>query len=252
MALGLFALGVAEVLVDVAEDIVGGTGAKLEEDVALGGSDGERFADRFATLGDDGVDGDIAFERERDPAIHGAVVAEDPGFRIAGSAAAESAESRNLGISFVPLLEPVLDVQRKGIEEREPGLDLRGSDAGFLRPELRAGSGLDHVLVEGEGGGAGAGQREEQERETGAVLLLLGAADEADTAAADQRGHLAVNADELEEVAGLGGVIGRDEDEAEGGGAGELLPQLNGSLTDDDFIERAGHQPRSRELRHAL
>jgi hypothetical protein len=144
----------------------------------------------------------------------------------------------------------VLNVEGKGIEEGEPTLRLRGRDAGFLRPELRPGSRLDHVLVEGESGGAGAGQRKKQQGKPGAVLLLLRGAHQADAAATDQGRNLAVNAHELEEIGRLRGVIRRDENKAESRRPGKLLAQLYGRLTDDGFVERAGHQPRSRELGH--
>ncbi len=213
----LLALGVAEFLVDVAEHLVGGARAEGVEDVFLGVRDGERLADRLAALGDDGVHGDVALERDGHAAGHDAVVAEDPRFGLAGDAVGHAAEDGHARVRGVPLLEPELDVERKRIEENEPGLDVGGLEPGAAMPVLGAVGGLDGVLREMDGRGLGAGQRHHHEREAGAVLLLPAGADEAGAAAADERGHVAVDADELEQVGRLVGVIGRDEDQAEGG-----------------------------------
>ena len=64
-------------------------------------------------------------QRERHSARHHAVVAKNPGFRIARHAAGHAAKNRHVRISLVPLLEPDLDVERKRIEENQPRLHVR-------------------------------------------------------------------------------------------------------------------------------
>jgi hypothetical protein len=198
------------------------------------------------------VDGDVALQRNGHSAGHDAIIAKDPGLRVARHTAGEAAENGHVRISLVPLLEPGVLIERKGIEENQPTLDVGRFQAGHLVPIAGAGGGLDDILRERKGAGLACRQREEHEREAGAFLLLLRAPDQSRAAATDERGHMAVDADELEQVRCFVRVVGRDKNEAEGGLAAELLAQLRGGVANHSLIERAGHQPRSCEVGHPL
>ncbi|MEJ0000187.1 MAG: hypothetical protein WDO13_14070 [Verrucomicrobiota bacterium] len=83
---------------------------------------------------------------------------------------------------------------------------------------------------------ARAPARHQHERKAGAFLLLLRAPDQAGAAAADERRDVPVNADDLEQVGGVLGVIRRDEDKAERGLAVDLLAQLCRRLAQDALV----------------
>ena len=250
MAAGLFALGIAQFLVDVAQDFIGGTRTEGEQDVAIGLGDGEGFANRFTALGDDGVDSDLTLEREGDASGDDAVIAKDPGIGIAGKATGIAAKNRDVGIGLVPLLEPGFDGDGEGIGEDEPGFDVGGLEPGFVPPIFGGGAGLDVVLSKPEGGDLAAGRRDEHEGKAGAFFLFLREADESGAGATDERGDVAVDADEFEEFLGFFRVIGRGEDDAEGGLVVEFAAELGGELANGRLVKGAGDQSRCCECRH--
>jgi len=221
------------------EDFIGGAVGDFMDQLAIDFCQRPSFTDGRAALRNDAVEFDVASDGEGNAAfLENVAVKIKLSLMCRGFAAGEAAEDGQGRVGFVPGAEPVFGIQVERIDEDEPAVGLIGVDAGFHLPVGRAVGFVDLGLGEMDGLEFRAGQRVERQTEAGVVFKFRVGGDQAGAGAAQEEGDLSMDAEDFENLRGMGKEPGRNKNEAERNArGGELRAEVLDPGAQGGFIK---------------
>jgi hypothetical protein len=119
-------------------------------------------------------------------------------------AARQAPDGGNAGVGFIPLPQPGFAIQVEGTGKDEPSIDLFGRKTGFLHPSGSILSRFDLLGIEVESLQGRSWEVVQTEHQIGALFKLVGAGNQSDPGAACQTGNAPMNAQDLQNLFGVG------------------------------------------------
>ena len=211
----------------VRQGLVGASGAQGVEDVPVGAGHGVGIADRPATLGDDDMKADLPLERDRHPSFHGLPIEKDRGLPL-GRPAGESSPDRNSRIDPIPEAQEPLHRKKVRVGEEEPSRRVLGSDPCDPVPSRGLFLGFQLFGQKGDRSCPDPRMPEAEHRESFLGLEFRAFGQKALTGHGHQERSVAIDGQQLAQVAQIGGIGRGGEDHRQRRIASELGAQIFG------------------------